>query len=203
VGTHLDGPLHFITGGEDIASIPLEKLYGDAAIVDISDLVGEYEIYTPKHITDKVEIYEGDILIINTGFHRHAWYEREPDETAYFCKHPGPNVEFARWALKMKLKWIGVDCGSADHPMNTIIRDIRPDLAKESEKKLGTRLDELFPVERYQLMHTMLFPHGLIHAENLGGEIDQVLNQRVTVGCFPWRFVGGESSICRIVAFKH
>jgi len=23
----------------------------------------------------------------------------------------------------------------------------------------------------------------------------------VTIGCFPWRFVNGESSICRIVAF--
>ncbi|PKM92684.1 MAG: cyclase, partial [Elusimicrobia bacterium HGW-Elusimicrobia-4] len=27
-------------------------------------------------------------------------------------------------------------------------------------------------------------------------------NKRTTVGCFPWRFVGGESSICRIVAFE-
>ncbi len=23
----------------------------------------------------------------------------------------------------MKIKWIGVDCGSADHPMNTKIRE--------------------------------------------------------------------------------
>ena len=30
--------------------------------------------------------------------------------------------------------------------------------------------------------------------------MDLLLNQRVVIGCFPWRFVDGESSISRIVA---
>jgi hypothetical protein len=34
----------------------------------------------------------------------------------------------------------------------------------------------------------------------MGGDIDLLSNQRATVGCFPWRFVDGESSISRIVA---
>ena len=50
-------------------------------------------------------------------------------------------------------------------------------------------------------MHVALFYVPIVHAENLGGDIDLVLNQRVTIGCFPWRFIDGESSICRIVAF--
>jgi len=41
----------------------------------------------------------------------------------------------------------------------------------------------------------------IIHIENAGGEIDRVLDQRVTVGCFPWRFMGGEAAFCRFVAF--
>ena len=45
-----------------------------------------------------------------------------------------------------------------------------------------------------------MFPYGFIHAECLGGEIDLLCNQRVTVGFFPWRFVDGESSIGRCVA---
>jgi len=45
-----------------------------------------------------------------------------------------------------------------------------------------------------------MFNKGLIHAECLGGDIDLLLNQRATIGCFPWRFVDGESSISRIVA---
>jgi kynurenine formamidase len=49
-------------------------------------------------------------------------------------------------------------------------------------------------------MHTLLFPHDVIHIENLGGRIDEVLDQKITLGCFPWRFQGGEASPCRAVA---
>ena len=37
--------------------------------------------------------------------------------------------------------------------------------------------------------------------ENLGGEIAEVAGRRIDVGAFPWRWVGGEASICRVVAF--
>lgn len=205
VGTHIDGSLHFCTHGRDIASIPLEELYGDAVVVDLSDMAKDYGIYTSKDITDRVEVRERDILIINTGYHRYAWDQPEADEVRYMIKHPGPTREFTEWCMKMKFKWIGVDCGSADHPMNTKIRDWMPPQAVLAEKAVkemyGKSLDDLFPPEDYQQMHIALFPYDIIHAENLGGDIDKLLNQRVTVGCFPWRFVGGESSICRIVAF--
>jgi arylformamidase len=49
-------------------------------------------------------------------------------------------------------------------------------------------------------MHLEMFPYGIIHAECLGGEIDLLLNRRVTIGMFPWRFVDGESCISRCVA---
>ncbi|MBM4353790.1 MAG: cyclase family protein [Deltaproteobacteria bacterium] len=206
VGTHLDGPLHFCTHGKDIASLPLDSLYGPAAVVDLSDMTEDYGIYTSQDIMDRVEVKEGDILIIHTGYVKYSWDQPEADEVRYMCKHPGPTHEFAQWALKMKLKWIGVDCGSADHPFNTKIRDWMPHLARECDaylrKKYGKSLDEVFPTEDYQLMHIALFPSGLIHAENLGGEIGKLLNRRTVVGCFPWKFVDGESAFCRIVAFE-
>ncbi len=205
VGTHLDGSLHFCTHGRDIASIPLEELIGPGVIVDLSDIAEDYGIYTSEDIEKRVEVKEGDILIINTGYHKYAYDQPEADEVRYMIKHPGPTREFADWCKKKKLKWIGVDCGSADHPINTKIRDWMPKEAKECnevfKKKYGKGLEEVFTPDDYQLMHTMLFPHDIIHAENVGGEIDKLLNKRTTIGCFPWRFVGGESSICRIVAF--
>ena len=97
-----------------------------------------------------------------------------------------------------------MDCGSADHPMNTIIRDWMPRQTRQAEKvfekKYGMRLAEFFDDTKYQLMHLEMFPYGIIHAECLGGEIDLLLNRRLTVGFFPWRFVDGESSIGRCVA---
>ena len=62
-------------------------------------------------------------------------------------------------------------------------------------------LEEFYDDSKYQLMHIEMFPEGIIHAECFGGEIDLLLNQRVKVGFFPWRFVDGESCIGRAVAF--
>jgi kynurenine formamidase len=47
--------------------------------------------------------------------------QKTGDENRYFVMHPGPSPDFDEWCMKMQNKWIGVDCGSADHPMNTII----------------------------------------------------------------------------------
>ncbi|MBA3051969.1 MAG: cyclase family protein [Candidatus Omnitrophota bacterium] len=208
VGTHLDGPLHFCTHGKDIASLPLNGfLYGPGVIVDLSDIAEDYGIYTSKDIEDRVEVKEGDIVIINTGYHKYAWDQPEADEVRYMVRHPGPMMEFAEWCEKKKLHWLGVDCGSADHPMNTKIKDWMPKEAAKCDtylkKKHGKHLDKMFPEDHYQLMHVRLFPQDIIHAENLGGEIDQLLNRRTIIGCFPWKFQGGESCICRIVAFEN
>jgi arylformamidase len=205
VGTHLDGEIHFYTPGRDIASLDMDFLCGPGAVVDLSDAAGDYDIYTSEMVEERVEVREGDILIIHTGYHRYGWDQPKADEIHYMVKHPGPDREFAEWARAKKIKWIGVDCGSADHPMNTIIRQWMPRQAREAEahfqKKYGKSLEEVFTDDKYQLMHIELFPDTIIHAECVGGDIDLLLNKRTTVGCFPWRFVDGESSICRIVAF--
>ena len=205
VGTHLDGEIHFYTPGKDIASLDMDFLCGPGAVVDLSDAVGDYDIYTSEMVEERVEVKEGDILIIHTGYHRYGWDHPTADEIRYMVKHPGPDREFALWCREKKIKWIGVDCGSADHPMNTIIRDWMPRQAKEADahfrKKYGQPLAERFDDSKYQLMHIELFPYGIIHAECVGGDIDLLLNERCTIGCFPWRFVDGESSISRIVAF--
>ena len=126
VGTHLDGEIHFYTPGKDIASLELDFLMHEGAVVDLSDVCGDYDVYTTKMVEDRVEVKEGDILIIHTGYHHYGWDQPTADEIRYMVKHPGPDREFADWAKKKKLRWIGVDCGSADHPMNTIIREWMP-----------------------------------------------------------------------------
>jgi len=206
LGTHLDGEIHFYTPGKDIASLDLNDfLVGQGVVVDLSDIAGDYDIYTSKMVEERVEVREGDILIIHTGYHRYGWDQPLADEVRYMVKHPGPDREFAEWAKKKKIKWIGVDCGSADHPMNTIIRNWMPRQAAEAEEhfknKYGKTLEQVFTGDKYQLMHIEMFPDHIIHLECAGGDIDLLLNQRATIGCFPWRFVDGESCICRLVAF--
>lgn len=205
LGTHLDGEIHFFTPGKDIAQLDMDFLVHEGVIVDLSDVVGDYDIYTSKMVEERVEVHEGDILLIHTGYHHFGWDHPTADEIRYMVKHPGPDREFAEWAKAKKLRWIGVDCGSADHPMNTIIRTWMPRQAKEADlhfqKKYKKSLVDVFDDSKYQLMHIELFPYGIIHAECVGGDIDLLLNERVQIGFFPWRFVDGEASIGRCVAF--
>jgi arylformamidase len=205
VGTHLDGEIHFYTPGKDMAELELDYLMNEGVVVDLSDAVGDYQVYTSQMVEERVEVKEGDILIIHTGYHHFGWDQPTADEIRYMAKHPGPDREFAEWAKKKKIHWIGVDCGSADHPMNTMIREWMPRQAREADavfqKKYGKPLAEFYDDSKYQLMHIEMFPYGIIHAECLGGDIDLLVNQRVKIGFFPWRFVDGESSIGRCVAF--
>jgi kynurenine formamidase len=205
VGTHLDGSLHFCTHGRDIASIPLTDLIGPGVVVDLSDICEDYGIYTSKDIMERADVRKGDILILHTGYLKYSWDQPEADEVRYMVKHPGPTREFSKWCREMEIKYIGIDAGSADHPMNTKIRDWCPKQAAECDAylkdKYGKGLEEIFPADHYQLMHVDLFPYDIIHIENIGGELTKVLNKRLIIGCYPWRFVDGESSICRVVAY--
>ncbi|MCK9424554.1 MAG: cyclase family protein [Ignavibacteriaceae bacterium] len=207
VGTHMDGEIHFHASGRSIGNVPMKEWIGQGVVVDISDEVGDYDLYSPEMLMSKAEIKKGDILLINTGYNRYAWDQKQSDEVRYFVKHPGPGPGFHKWALKMKLKWIGVDCGSADHPMNTIIRQWHPARFVEAEQKLIKKYkvkswDEMFPQEEYyQVMHIKMFPKKIVHAENLGGDINKLSNKRAWIGCFPLRGIELESAMCRIVAF--
>jgi len=205
IGTHLDGEIHFYTPGKDMAQLEMDFLVNEGVVVDLSDAVGDYEVYTSQMVEERVEVKEGDILIIHTGYHHFGWDHGTADEIRYMVKHQGPDREFADWAKAKKLRWIGVDCGSADHPMNTIIRDWMPRQARQAEQvfqeKYGMGLAEFYDDSKYQLMHIEMFPFGIIHAECVGGDIDLLVNQRVPIGFFPWRFVDGEASIGRCVAF--
>jgi len=204
LGTHLDGEIHFHTPGKDIAQLDFDFLMHEGVVVDLSECVADYDIYTPDMLESRVEVKTGDILIIHTGFHHFGWDMPTADEVRYMVQHPGPDRDFAVWAKDKKIRWIGVDCGSADHPMNTIIRQWMPRQAKQADawfrRRYGQALEERFDDSKYQLMHIEMFPYHIIHAECIGGDIDLLINQRVQIAFFPWRFVDGESSIGRCVA---
>lgn len=211
MGTHLDAPRHFVTSGKTIDEIPVEWLYGPGVIVDLSDALDELDIFTPEMIEERVEVREGDILFIHTGWHRYAQFGENPDEEKYIHRHPGPHFSICDWLLKKKIHIWGVDMISTDHPMNLPIGRFLgagglnhyQKVRAKCEAKFGDKLPELFPEMAYQLTHNALFPHDCMHVENLGGSIGrkELHNRRLTLGVFPWLFKGGEAAFCRAVAW--
>jgi kynurenine formamidase len=200
-GTHFDAEMHGISGGKDIKSIPLDRLCREGVIVDLSDAMHDWAVIKPSTITDRAEVKKGDILLYHTGYHRYYNGSPEEDEERYFLRHPGGDREFAEWVVDMELAWTGFDCASGDHPMNTSIRHKRPDARKAFEKEVGKDVDEVFPEEDLFVMHHVPFRAGITHLENLGGDIEQVLDRRCLIGAFPIPIEGGEASPCRLVAF--
>src|SRR5207248_1006427 len=98
------------------------------------------------------------------------------------------------------------DTGSRDHAMNTSIRSMRSDLAAQFTKQHGKPPGEFFGTFEYVHkksgrrvaadvfpFHSWAFQEGLLHAENLGGDIELMLNKRALIGAFPWRYQGLEA----------
>jgi arylformamidase len=209
LGSHMDGEKHFYPAGRTFGQVPLEEWVGPGVIADISNKVSDSSVYTPKMIEDALDgdIREGDILIIITGYSRFGWNSSTADEFRYMIKHPGPSNDFANWAATKKIKWIGIDCASADHPMNTIMRNWHPITFQEANEKLkkdfGKEWDEMFPLDKYyQDMHLNLFSRHILHAENLAGAIATATSGRYYIGFFGQKAIEAESMWGRFVAFK-
>jgi kynurenine formamidase len=203
----MDGEKHFHAAGRSIGETPLDFWVGPGVIADISDSVSDSSVYTPAMIERVVDVQEGDILIIKTGYYRYGWNSPDSDEFRYMIKHPGPSPDFAAWCLAKKIKWLGVDCVAMEHPMNTIQRSWHPKTFAEANRKLieqyGADWDNIYPLDKYyQDMHLNLFPKGIVHAENLGADIALTPSGRYFLAAFIQR--GMELASCwgRILAIQ-
>ena len=207
LATHMDGEKHFWAAGRTIGEVPLDYWHGPGVIVDISDVVSDCSVYSPEMIEDRVDLHDGDILLIKTGWHRYGWNSPDSDEFRYMIKHPGPSPDFSDWCIERKIKWLAIDCVAMEHPMNTIQRIMHPKTFAEANQKLieqyGGDWDEIFPLDKYyQDMHLNLFPKAIVHAENLGHQIAEADTGRYYIGAFIQR--GMELASCwgRFVAFR-
>ncbi len=127
-GTHLDAPIHWITGrdGEDVGSIPARRLVGPAVVVDCSEQVAADPGYLLT-VSD-LERWEAEHGAIAEGswvFFRSGWGARAGDEAAFLNAGPhgpvtpGPDVEAARWLAEHSgivgfgVETVGIDAGAA------------------------------------------------------------------------------------------
>ena len=87
VGTHMDGEIHFHASGRSIGDVPMKEWVGPGVVVDISDQVGDYDLYTPEMLMKKAEIKKGDILV--TKFTDTGWTSRFSSLGGLITEHGG------------------------------------------------------------------------------------------------------------------
>jgi arylformamidase len=108
LGTHVDAPLHFLSGGDSIAAIPLERFIGDAVCIDAPKDPGS-DVATAD--IRGADIRKGDIVIFRTG-----WEKRIAGGTQFRDEWPGFDSRLVEELASMGVKAIGVDSPSADSP---------------------------------------------------------------------------------------
>ena len=132
-GTHLDSPVHFAQGKLTVDRLPLDRLVGQAVVIDVSDRVDrdvDYQVTVAD--IQQAESRDGEIppdaiVLIRTGFSR-RWpdadrylgtAERGPDAVAKL-HFPGLHPDAARWLVaNRQFKAIGIDTASIDHGQST------------------------------------------------------------------------------------
>lgn len=116
-GTHIDAPYHFTTDGKKVDELSLERLIGDAVLLDVSKL-GPLGQVDSKVLADALresgsELKEGEIAIVMTG-----WSKLVEDES-YLKGHPWLTKDAAEFLIERRVFALGIDTPSPDHPNST------------------------------------------------------------------------------------
>jgi kynurenine formamidase len=185
VGTHLDAPIHWVTGkdGSDVASVKPEQLIGPACVIDRTAeteanngyllTVADLESWEAEH----GQMPENAWVLLRTG-----WGSRAQDEAAFLNvgpegpNTPGPDVEASRWLAHERsisgfgVETVGIDAGSAGG------------------------FDPPFPLHNFLLGAGRL---GLTQLANL----DRLPITGALIVVSPLKLVGGTGSPSRVFAF--
>ncbi|WP_273845569.1 cyclase family protein [Rubrobacter calidifluminis] len=110
-GCHVESALHVVEGGESIDEVALERVMGEAVLLDVRPVEAMDLIDVPdlEGALARLEsageyIRPGDILLLCTG-----WAERAIGQREYFRRSPGLTEGAARWLVRREPKCIGCD----------------------------------------------------------------------------------------------
>lgn len=115
IGTHMDAPAHFVAGGVDIASLPLENLMVAAHVINVADNCHSDLIIMPDAITAYENKYgqitANSLVIFYSGWSRY-WHDAEKyrnvDATG-IPRFPQVALSTAEELLKRNIVGIAVD----------------------------------------------------------------------------------------------
>ncbi|MBI4244475.1 MAG: cyclase family protein [Planctomycetes bacterium] len=102
IGTHIEMPQHYFKKGKDVVQMPLERLVGEAICLKFTNKkAGEaIDVDDFKPISKKIN--KGDIVFINTGWHR--YYNTEKSHYRPFL-----TIGAIRWLIDKRISCLGVD----------------------------------------------------------------------------------------------
>lgn len=183
-GTHIDAPYHFAESGQTVDQIPVDRLIGPGACVDVSpqcaidpdylvtiDDLKQWEQANSTSLAEKM-------VLLRTGYAEH-WPIRETylgtaetGRTAVDHLHfPGLHPSAAEWlATARRIKAVGIDTASIDNG----------------------------PSRQFQ-SHVNLFKHNVPAIENVAS-MAELPATGFQVIALPMKIAGGTGGPCRVIA---
>jgi kynurenine formamidase len=138
-GTHLDAPIHFAEGRWTADEIPVERLFGPGAVVDVTARTAgdrDYQVTVADLRAWEAahgRFPDGAIVLLRTGWGR-FWPDRErylgtarrgPEAVAEL-HFPGLHPDAARWlAAERRIDAVGIDTPSIDHGQSKLFESHR------------------------------------------------------------------------------
>lgn len=105
--SHVDSPLHVVEGAPTIGEISLDRVIGEAFVLDLRSKCYDEAVIEPEDLEPYAkDVREGDILILRTDWGAKKW--NAPDYS-YWFKSPTVSVEAAKWLVSKKPKAIAFD----------------------------------------------------------------------------------------------
>lgn len=104
-GSHVDAPLHVVEGGDAIDAVGLDRMIGDAVVLDLHDVEARKAIDAARLAAAAADIREGDIVAIRTDWTDRTW-GRFPD---YYTRSPYLTRDAAAWLVERRPKAVVVD----------------------------------------------------------------------------------------------
>jgi kynurenine formamidase len=197
VSTHVNAPIHLVPGAKGVGDIAMDRFFGSGVVLGIAKK--KWELIAPADLEKAAPAIEAqDIVVINT-----QWHHRYADSQEYFGHAPGLSKAAAEWLIAKKVKLVGVDMATVDHPLATSLGPHRngpqiKDLPKQYKDATGHDAKQDFP--EWNAAHKALLAAGIPTIENVGGDLDEVTGKRATFHAYPWFWREGDACVIRLVA---
>lgn len=175
-GTHLDAPSHSIVGGRTVDRIPLDRLQGDAAVLQVRVAAGH--AITAADLPDRLPDRLPAIVCVATGWDRHFGAAGSDVDLR---THPFLDLAFAHELWDRGARVLGVDALSPDSSDAT------------DEAADDTATDAALPV------HELWLGRDGVIVENLAGLT--TLPPRVRMLIAPLPLAGVDGSPVRAMAW--
>jgi arylformamidase len=104
-GSHIDSPLHCFEDGGTTAEIPLDRLIGEAAVIDCTAVGPEEPVDARTLERGAADLREDDIVILHTGWSDRMW-GRFPE---YFTQSPYLTPDAAEWLVARGSRAVAFD----------------------------------------------------------------------------------------------